>query len=181
MSTRSTRRPSDSGCCSPVDDPASDPSVGGALVDRGRAVAVDLGDRRIGIAVSDSRRVLAHPATVIARSGDAARDHQAIAAIVEEYGATVVVVGLPLSLSGRAGPAAVKVTAETEALRVAVPVPILLHDERLSTVEATRRLREASTAATRRPSTKRRAVVDDLAATVILQSWIDAGAPTGTA
>ena len=164
-----------------MDDPAPEPSVDGAHVDGGRALAVDLGDRRIGIAVSDSRRVLANPTTVITRSGDTARDHRAIAAIVEEYGATVVVVGLPLSLSGRPGPAAVKVTAETEALRAALPVPVLLHDERLSTVEATRRLREASTGATRRPAVKRRAVVDDLAAAVILQSWIDAGAPTGPA
>lgn len=175
MSTPSAWRPSGWGRCSPVDDPV----IGLSNVPErvGRAVAVDLGDRRIGIAVSDSCRVLAHPTTVVVRSGNQAKDHRAIAAVVEEYGATVVVVGLPLSLSGAPGPAATKVTAEVDLLRAALDVPVVLHDERLSTVEATRRLREASTGPSRRPSAKRRPVVDDLAAVVILQSWIDAGTP----
>lgn len=136
-------------------------------------MALDLGDRRVGVALSDSRRRLAHPHTVLARSGDIAHDHRAIASIVEEAGATVVVVGLPISLSGGSGAAAKKAQEEVTALRSALEVPVLLHDERLSTVEATRRLREATPKSRRALTPKRRAVVDDLAATVILQSWID--------
>jgi len=147
----------------------------------GRAVGVDLGERRIGIAVSDSARVLAQPHTVLERSGDVARDHRAIASIVEEYEATVVVVGLPISLSGGHGPAASKATVESEILRSALGVPVVLHDERLTTVEATRRLREGATRARRSPTTKRRAIVDDLAAAVLLQAWIDEGTGTGGA
>jgi putative Holliday junction resolvase len=169
--------------CSPVGERTDQTELSGAagLTPRprgpGRAIAVDLGERRIGIAVSDSARVLAQPNTVIVRSGDRDRDHSAIAAVVEEYRATVVVVGLPVSLSGRIGPAARRAVEESDALGRRLPVPVVLFDERLSTVEATRRLRDARARPARSPSSKRRAVVDDLAAAVFLQAWIDAGAP----
>jgi putative Holliday junction resolvase len=147
----------------------------------GRALALDLGDRRVGVALSDSRRVLATPFGVLARSGDRVRDHRAIATMVEETGAVVLVVGLPISLSGTLGPAAHKVTAEVEELRRVVGVPVVLVDERFSTVEATRRRREGTGRAPRGAPTRKRPVVDDAAATVFLQSWIDSVATESTA
>jgi putative Holliday junction resolvase len=107
-----------------------------------RAVGVDLGERRIGVAVSDSGGVLASPYTVVQRSGDVVRDRQALADIVADVGADVVVVGLPLSLSGAAGKAAQAASEEAIALAAVVGVPVATFDERLTTVEAARRRRE---------------------------------------
>lgn len=145
----------------------------------GPAMALDLGDRRIGVALSDRRRILASPLTVVLRSGDRAREHAEICRLVEEAGATTVVVGLPLSLSGAAGPAAAKALIEIEELRALLPVPVVAFDERLSTVEAQRRLRDTTTANrnSRSPVKKRRQVVDDKAAAIVLESFL-ASAPT---
>jgi putative Holliday junction resolvase len=137
-----------------------------------RAVALDIGTRRIGVALSDSGGTVATPYEVVARSGDRSVDHRRIAALVEEAGAEVVVVGLPLSLDGSAGPAAQAILAEVDELRGVLPVSIVTWDERLSTVEAERSLR-----AMRVRKGRHRQVVDQVAATVILQSWLDAGQP----
>jgi putative Holliday junction resolvase len=134
-----------------------------------RALGIDLGERRIGIALSDSAGTLATPYEVVPRSGDRARDHQRLADLAEETGAEVVVVGLPLSLDGTRGPSAIRVEAEVEELRRRLDAPVETWDERLSTVEAERRLRSAGVRGRRR-----RHVVDQVAATVILQSWLDA-------
>ena len=139
-----------------------------------RAVALDIGTRRIGVALSDSGGTVATPYEVVTRSGDRSVDHRRIAALVEEAGAEVVVVGLPLSLDGSAGPAAQAILAEVDELRGVVPVSIVTWDERLSTVEAERSLR-----AMRVRKGRHRQVVDQVAATVILQSWLDAGQPEG--
>ena len=147
----------------------------GAGADRsdapGRVVALDLGSRRIGVAYSDSRRTLASPWGTIERSGDDARDRAAIVDAVREVGATTVVVGLPLSLSGSAGPAARAALAETEALRAVLEplgVAVETADERFTTVEAQRSL----SAAGRKGKAARR-VVDSAAAMVLLQAWLD--------
>ena len=137
-----------------------------------RAVALDIGTRRIGVALSDSGGTVATPYEVVTRSGDRSVDHRRIAALVEEARAEVVVVGLPLSLDGSAGPAAQAILAEVDELRGVVPVSIVTWDERLSTVEAERSLR-----AMRVRKGRHRQVVDQVAATVILQSWLDAGQP----
>jgi putative Holliday junction resolvase len=139
-----------------------------------RAVALDIGTRRIGIALSDSAGTVATPYEVVTRSGDRSRDHRRIAALVEEAGAGIVVVGLPLSLDGSTGPAAQAILAEVDELRAALPVNVVTWDERLSTVEAERSLR-----AMRVRKGRHRQVVDQVAATVILQSWLDAGQPEG--
>ena len=115
---------------------------------------------------------MATPYGVVTRSGDRSVDHRRIAALVEEAGAEVVVVGLPLSLDGSAGPAAQAILAEIDELRGVLPVSIVTWDERLSTVEAERSLR-----AMRVRKGRHRQVVDQVAATVILQSWLDAGQP----
>ena len=154
-------------------------SGGDGLRNRGtnptvRAVALDLGSRRIGVALSDSGGTVATPYETVQRSGDRARDHRRVAVLAEEAGAEVVVVGLPLSLDGTVGPAARAILDEVVELRAALPVEVVTWDERLSTVEAERSLR-----AMKVRKGDRRRVVDRLAATVILQSWLDAGQPRG--
>ena len=139
-----------------------------------RAVALDIGTRRIGVALSDSAGTVATPYEVVTRSGDRSRDHRRIAALIEEAGAEILVVGLPLSLDGSLGPAAEAILAEVDELRAALPVDVLTWDERLSTVQAERSLR-----AMRVRKGRHRQVVDQVAATVILQSWLDAGQPEG--
>jgi putative Holliday junction resolvase len=139
-----------------------------------RAVGLDIGSRRIGVALSDSAGTVATPYDTVERSGDRARDHDRIAAVVDEAGAEVVVVGLPLSLDGSTGPAALAILGEAAELRTRLAVPVVTWDERLTTVEAERSLREMGV-----KGAERRRVVDRLAATVILQSWLDAGRPRG--
>ena len=139
-----------------------------------RAVGLDLGTRRIGVALSDSGGTVATPYETVPRSGDRPRDHRRIAALVDEAGARTVVVGLPLSLDGTVGPAAREILDEVDELRAALPVEVVTWDERLSTVEAERSLRAMGVKRGRR-----RRVVDQVAATVILQSWLNAGRPLG--
>ncbi len=137
------------------------------MAEGGRVLGLDLGDVRIGVAISDADRRLAVPLGTI-RTG-APSDLRAIAEIVREHGVTLVVVGHPLSLSGEVGPAARKAETFAEALRAILSVPVVLQDERLSTVEADRALREAGAG-----GRERRAAVDRAAATVILQAYLDA-------
>jgi putative Holliday junction resolvase len=136
--------------------------------DRGRVLGLDLGDARIGVAISDDERRLAVPLGTIHTGAPA--DVKAIAALVSEHDVTIVVVGHPLLLSGETGERAHHAERFAEALRGFLGVPVLLHDERLSTVEADRALR-----ATGASGRERRRSVDRSAATVILQSWLDSG------
>jgi putative Holliday junction resolvase len=144
-----------------------------------RVVGIDLGQRRIGIAVSDGAGVVAVPHGTVERSGDPDRDRAALAAVVHELGAEAVVVGLPLSLDGSAGPAARAAEAEATVLAEELGVPVELVDERLTTVSAHRALATAGVG-----SRSRRGLVDQVAAAVLLQSWLDGhrkspGAPSG--
>lgn len=139
----------------------------------GRALGIDLGAKRIGVAVSDTDRRVATPIEVVLRSGDRPRDHRALAALVEEWEVTTVVVGVPYSLDGSTGPAAQGVLAEIERLRATLPVPVETYDERLSTVTAERSLMQQNLRAH-----ERRRVVDMVAAAVLLQGWLDAQAAT---
>ena len=134
-----------------------------------RALGVDLGERRIGLALSDPARIVASPLEVLRRSGDPVADRRAVVDAAREAGATVIVVGLPLSLSGKTGPAARAALQEIEALRaVAGDIEVVAHDERLTTVTAERALGEA-----RMKRDARRRVVDKVAAAVMLQSWLE--------
>jgi putative Holliday junction resolvase len=130
-------------------------------------LGLDLGDARIGVAISDDDRRMAVPLGTIHTGAPA--DLKAVAALVDEHAATLVVVGLPLSMSGERGSAAAKADAFADALRSILAVPVELQDERLSTVEAERGLRDAGVS-----GRERRKVVDRTAATVILQAWLDA-------
>ena len=138
-----------------------------------RALGLDLGTVRIGVAITDPGRVIASPYGLIERGGDHGADHALIARVIEHNGATIVVVGLPRAMSGRDSDATRAVRAELEELRAALSVPVVLWDERLSTVTAQRALIEGGV---RRK--QRKGSVDKVAAAVILQSWLDAGAPT---
>ena len=137
----------------------------------GRAVGVDLGSKRIGIAVSDSAGTLATPRGTLVRTGDAERDRRALVDLVVDEGAVVVVVGHPLSLDGSRGPAAR--AAEDEAMALtslleAHGVAVELFDERLTTVSAHQALRAGGT-----KGRNQRAVVDQTAAAVMLMAWLD--------
>jgi putative Holliday junction resolvase len=133
-----------------------------------RMLALDLGSKRIGVAVSDTTGTVASPLTVITRSRSRRHDHERIAALVRDEEAEMVVVGLPLSLSGAEGPAARAARTEARALASVVTVPIETFDERLSTVTAERALAEGNV---RGPA--RRQVVDKVAAAVILQAYLE--------
>jgi len=135
-----------------------------------RVLGVDLGERRIGLAVSDPTGTLAGPHQILDRSGDPAADRRAVVAVARELGATRIVVGLPRSLSGRDGPAARAARAEAEALRGEGGPDLIveLHDERFSTVTAQQSVRASGA---RRKA--RRRPVDDVAAAVILQSYLE--------
>ncbi len=138
-----------------------------------RALGVDLGSKRIGLAVSDFSGTIASPHSVLQRSTSKRKDHEAIRKIVIEEEVEVVVVGLPLTLSGEHGPAARAVTDEVRQLSSVVGVPVELVDERLTTVAADRILREGNLSAT-----ERRRHVDKIAAAVLLQTWLEGRSPS---
>lgn len=152
------------------------PSARGAPGARLRAVGLDLGSVRIGVAASDAGGVLASPRTTVRRTGDRAGDHRRLAALVAEEGAEVVVVGLPLSLDGSVGRAARLVLDELDELTAALGVPVVTHDERFTTTTAHQRL-----AAGGRRRRARREVVDQSAAAVLLQAWLDGPGPGAAA
>jgi putative holliday junction resolvase len=134
----------------------------------GRVLGLDLGDARIGVAVSDPERRLAVSIGTI-HVGQPPGELKAVASLVREHDVGLVVVGLPLSMSGEVGARAQHAAGFAQALRAVIEVPVELQDERLSTVEAERELREAGV-----KGRDRRNVVDRTAAAVILQSWLDA-------
>jgi putative holliday junction resolvase len=139
-----------------------------AIPHRGRVLGIDLGSKRVGVAVSDGDQRLATAATTLHRRGDRTREHRELAELVADYEAVGVVFGLPRSLSGAIGPAAEGVLAEVEEVRLRLAVPVELIDERLTTVAASSALRAAGRAAR-----QQRSVIDKVAAAVLLQSWLD--------
>jgi len=152
------------------------PRVGG--LSRGVRLGVDVGAVRVGVAVCDPDGILATPLSTLARDrrtdqeigdGSVPTDIAELARIVAEREVVEVVVGLPVTLSGRDGLASSQVRAYADRLSTVIdPVPVRLADERMSTVVATRRLSERGVR-----GRKQRAVVDQAAAVEILQSWLD--------
>lgn len=135
----------------------------------GRLLALDVGERRIGVAVGDSPGWLVRPLTVIERTARA-HDFARIGQILAEQGAVGIVVGYPLNDDGTAGPQARQTARYARRLAQAVSVPVMLWDERLSTFEADDLRRDA-----RRVGHNRRpAASDAVAAAVILQGYLDA-------
>lgn len=135
----------------------------------GRVLALDLGDARIGVAISDPDRRLALPLGTI-HVGSPPGEIKAVVSLVTENEVVLIVLGHPLHMSGERGARAAHAEEFAEALRAVVGVPVALHDERLSTVEAKRALRDAGVS-----GREQRSRIDRSAATVILQSFLDAG------
>jgi putative Holliday junction resolvase len=134
-----------------------------------RALGLDVGSKTIGVAITDEANIAAHPLTVLERvgnSGDSAR----IAKLVSTHGVTDVVIGLPFELSGRIGHRARRVRELAAALRAALGDTVTYHeqDERFTTAEAERVLLAADVS-----RAKRRKVIDQQAAALILQAWLD--------
>lgn len=141
----------------------------------GTRLGIDPGDARIGVARSDPSGFLATPVETVRRGkGDLARLRRIVAELEEETTVLEVVVGLPRSLGGGEGPAAAKVREFAAQVAERVPVPVRLVDERLSTVSAEAMLRDQG-----RKGSKRRAVVDQAAAVVILQHALDTERASG--
>jgi len=141
------------------------------VADAGRVLALDVGDVRIGVAVSDERRVIAQPLEVIHRVGYGP-DSRRVLALCEQYGTREVVLGLPLNMDGSEGSQAKKVRAFGDML-AGLGLTIRTMDERLTTVTAERVLVDGGV---RRED--RRQHVDKLAAAVILTQWLAAGGQT---
>jgi len=133
-----------------------------------RVIAIDLGARRIGVAVTDGLGLTAQPLATVQRRGGQ-RDLDALAALVREHDAERVVLGLPLDTDGERGRAARSAEAFAARLRGAIAVPVELIDESFSTVEAEEVLLAADLSRARRKQ-----VVDRVAAAVILRRWLDA-------
>ena len=142
-----------------------------------RVLGVDPGSVRIGLALSDEMGFMAHPySTINVKGGDCLTGAPEIASAAREKDAGVIVIGLPRNMNGTYGPAAEKSRALAEALKQLTPARVMLWDERLTTVAATRRLEE-----TGMDSRAQRRVIDQAAAVQILQSWLDAqGAGSGS-
>lgn len=134
----------------------------------GRVLGFDLGSVRIGVAITDTHQRVASALQVVARSGDPVADRRAMTLLVAEEEAVGAVVGLPLSLDGSVGPAAQAVLDEVELLAAALGVPIATVDERFTTVAANQALRAGG-----QRGRKARQRVDAVAATLLLQSWLE--------
>ena len=132
-----------------------------------RTLSLDVGDRRIGVALSDPTGLVAAPLTTLTRRS-LAIDTGAVADLAREHEAPSIVVGLPLSLDGTVGPQARAVRGFCQALLRATDASVTTWDERFTTAQAERRLREAGV----QPS-RDRARVDALAAAIILQDYLD--------
>ena len=138
---------------------------------RRRILGIDLGRARIGVAVSDELGMLAHPVETIPANADATRR---IAEIVRDKDAERVVVGLPRHMNGSVGIGATEALAFAEKLRALLPCEVLTWDERLTTTAANRALRESG-----RKTRDSRGVIDQVAAQMILQSYLDSLPGTG--
>jgi putative Holliday junction resolvase len=135
-----------------------------------RIMALDIGDRTIGVACSDEGLILASPVETIKRRGPKA-DSMRVDALVKERGVCRVIAGLPLTLRGGEGPQSLKVNEFVEVLRRRLQVPVEMLDERLTTREAERTLIAADMSRARRKE-----IIDQMAAVLILQTWLDARA-----
>lgn len=141
------------------------------MADVGRMLGLDVGERRIGVAISDEEGRLAVPLRILQHRDDAA-DARAIADLARAEQVDALVVGHPLSLDGTVGPQARRVEAFAKRLEQVSGLPLALWDERLTSVQAERAPINRRKGAAR-GGRRRRAPADDLAATILLQSYLD--------
>lgn len=135
-----------------------------------RALGLDVGSKTIGVALTDEANIAAHPHSVLARMGNA-RDTQSIVALCQQHAVTDVVVGMPFELSGRVGLRAKRVQeliAQLEPALATHAIRVHEQDERFTTAEAQRVLLDADIS-----RQKRKDVIDQQAAALILQGWLD--------
>jgi putative pre-16S rRNA nuclease len=134
-----------------------------------RALGLDVGSKTIGVAMTDEAEIAAHPLTVLARTGTVG-DTAAVGALIDEHGITDVVIGMPFELSGKVGHRGKRVLVFANALREAFGDRVQCHevDERFTTAEAERILLQADLS-----REKRKAVIDQQAAALILKAWLD--------
>jgi len=130
-------------------------------------MGIDLGTRRIGLAISDAEDRLAFPSETLASRG-ATRDIEAVAAWARPRGVERAVVGLPIHMDGSRGPQALAAERFAEGLGQALGIPVETLDERWTTVEAERALRESG-----RPGRRRRQVIDAVAASILLRTYLE--------
>ncbi|MGQ9548188.1 MAG: Holliday junction resolvase RuvX [Roseiflexus sp.] len=133
----------------------------------GRVMALDVGERRIGVALSDPTRTLASPLTTI-RALPRSTALKRILTLIRDYEVTALVIGLPLTMNGDVGSQATLVQRFVDELRPLIDVPIFFVDERLTTVAAERMMIDLKI----KPE-RRRARVDEVAASIILQDFLD--------
>jgi len=133
-----------------------------------RLLGLDFGSRRIGVAVSDELGLTAQPVLTLQRR-NVKQDLRSLGRLLRKFSCAAIVIGHPLYLSGDVSPQAAKTQAFAELLREAFSLPVHLWDERLSSAEAHRHLHAAG-----RPLQEHRAIVDQVAAVLILQSFLDA-------
>jgi putative Holliday junction resolvase len=131
-----------------------------------RLLALDIGEKRIGVAISDEARILARPLTTIVRASKR-EDFETIAKLIASHAVEHLIVGLPRTLRGEEGPQAERVRRYVDALSAAIDTPIIFRDERYTSVEAEQRLAALS----RRKRTK--GDVDAAAAAIILQGYLN--------
>jgi putative holliday junction resolvase len=136
-----------------------------------RLLGLDFGSRRIGVAVSDALGLTAQPVLTLVRKNPK-QDLRSLGRLLRKFSCTAIVLGDPLYLSGDLSPQAAKTRAFADVLREAFSLPVHLWDERLTSAEAHRHLSSAG-----RPASQHRQVVDQVAAVLILQSFLDAHRP----
>lgn len=131
-----------------------------------RILGLDIGDRRVGVAIGDLHARIATPLEVLA--APLSCDPAPLRALIDEYSVARLVVGLPLTMSGEEGPQAKAIRAEVAILARHLPVDIVFQDERLSSAQAVRQMSDCGV-----PAKKRRGSVDMAAAAIVLQTYLD--------
>ena len=137
-------------------------------IDAGRLLGLDVGERRVGIAVSDDRQTIASPVSVVNRGPDELTE---LTRLVEQYSVVELVAGLPTGMSGREGPQAGDAREFAERVAASLNLPLFYWDERLTSVQAERSLIESG-----QNRKKRRTLIDAVAAAIMLQSFLDSRA-----
>ena len=133
-----------------------------------RVLGIDIGSKKIGIAISNQEMTLATPLTVVHRSSQTSEDHETIKGIAHEWEVELLVVGMPLSLDGSLGAAAENVLQEIAHLERNTGIPVDTFDERFTTITAKQILHDQGVS-----EKEQKNVIDQVAASIILQAWLD--------
>ncbi len=133
-----------------------------------RVLGIDIGSKKIGIAISNQEMTLATPLTVVHRSSQKSEDHKTIMSIAHEWEVELLVVGIPLSLDGSLGVAAENVLQEIEHLERNTGIPVDTFDERFTTISAKQVLHDQGVS-----EKEQKNIIDQVAASIILQAWLD--------